>query len=136
MKILITENKLQSFFNGMMSEYTDMVDHERDYDYYDHSKGRYSYMGYTPINFYMDDDQDTYDSDNFVLQYARNPPFNEPMEGFKTPLLMYSRWHLKSIMTMFEDKFEDLLKSWFELTYEYPVKQVINYHEADEFLRH
>ena len=134
MKILITENKLQSLFNGMMSEYTDMVDHERDYDYYDYSKGRY--MDYTPMNFYMDDDDDTYESDNFVLQYARTPPFNEPMEGFKTPLLMYSRWHFKSIITMFDDKFEDLLKSWFELTYGYPVRQVIDYHDADEFLRH
>jgi len=37
MKIIITENKLQSLFNGMMSEYTDMVDHERDYDYYDYT---------------------------------------------------------------------------------------------------
>jgi hypothetical protein len=37
---------------------------------------------------------------------------------------------------MFDDKFEDLLKSWFELTYGYPVRQVIDYHEADEFLRH
>jgi hypothetical protein len=55
MKILITENKLQSLFNGMMSEYTDMVDHERDYDYYDYSKGRY--MDYTPMNFYMDDEE-------------------------------------------------------------------------------
>ena len=35
-----------------------MFKYERDYDYYDYSKGRY--IDYTPINFYMDDDEDTY----------------------------------------------------------------------------
>lgn len=35
---------------------------------------------------------------------------------------------------MFGDKFKDLLKFWFELTYGYPVKQVIDDYESSDFL--
>ena len=51
--------------------------------------------------------------------------------GAITSILIRTPGEASSIMTMFDDKFEDLLKSWFELTYGYPVRQVIDYHEFD-----
>jgi hypothetical protein len=130
MKIIITENKLQSIFNGMVSDYSELIETERDYDYYDDDKGKY--IDYTPINFYMDEED--YEDDNFILQYAEKPPYNEPVEGFETPLLIYSEWHFKSLITMFGEKFDGLLDEWFTLTYGYEVKMVKSYRDVNDFL--
>jgi len=130
MKIIITENKLQSIFNGMISEYSELIETERDYDYYDYDKGKY--IDYTPINFYMDDED--WENDEWILQYAEKPPYNEPVAGFETPLLIYSEWYFKSFITMFGEKFEDLLDEWFTLTYGYEVKMVKSYRDVNDFL--
>ena len=130
MKIIITENILQSLFNGMVSEYDKLIKSERDYDYYDESKSRY--IDYTPFNFYMDDED--WENDEWIMQYAEKPPYNKPVEGFETPLLIYSEWYFKSLITMFGEKFEGLLAEWFTLTYGYPVKMVKSYHDVNDFL--
>ena len=95
MKILITENKLQLLFNGMVSDYDKLIKSERDYDFYDESKSRY--IDYTPFNFYMDDED--WENDEWIMQYAEKPPYNKPVEGFETPLLIYSEWYFKSLTT-------------------------------------
>jgi len=130
MKILITENKLQLLFNGMVSDYDKLIKSERDYDFYDESKSRY--IDYTPFNFYMDDED--WENDEWIMQYAEKPPYNKPVEGFETPLLIYSEWYFKSLTTMFVDKFDDLLAEWFTLTYGYPVKMVKSYRDVNDFL--
>jgi len=129
MKIIITENILQSLFNGMVSEYDKLIETERDYDYYDDDKGKY--IDYRPINFYMDEED--YEDDNFILQYAEKPPYNKPVEGFETPLLIYSEWYFKSLITMFGEKFDGLLDEWFTLTYGYEVKMVKSYRDVNDF---
>ena len=63
MKVLITEDKLQSLFNSMMLEFANLYEHERDYDYYDYNKN--TYIDYSPLNFYNIDD--TYLNINFFL---------------------------------------------------------------------
>jgi len=130
MKIIITEIKLQSLFNGIVSDYDKLIKSERDYDYYDESKSRY--IDYTPFNFYMDDED--WENDEWIMQYAEKPPYNKPVEGFETPLLIYSEWYFKSLTTMFVDKFDDLLSEWFTLTYGYPVKMVKSYRDVNDFL--
>ncbi len=130
MKIIITENKLQSIFNGMISDYSNLNKAERDYDYYDYDKGKY--IDYTVINFYMDDED--WENDDWILQYAEKPPYNKPVEGFETPLLIYSNWYFKTLITMFGEKFEDLLYEWFTLTYGHEVKMVKSYHDVNDFL--
>jgi len=134
MKVLITENKLQSLFNSMMLEFDNLYEHERDYDYYDYNKN--TYIDYSPLNFYnIDDNNSWWEDDDWVFQYAENPPYNEPVDGFQTPLLIYSKYSFKSMLEMFGSKFNDLLKVWFESTYDYPVKQVIDDYSADKFVR-
>lgn len=98
MKIIITEERLQSIFNGMMSEFSDLSEHQREYDFFDNKRG--SYIDYGPINFYnnkdFDDDFDGWwEDDNWILQYVEDSPYKEPVEGFQTPLLIYSRYFLK-----------------------------------------
>ena len=39
------------------------------------------------------------------------------------------------MLEMFGSKFNDLLKVWFESTYDYPVKQVIDDWSAEKFVR-
>lgn len=134
MKVLITEDKLQSLFNSMMLEFDNLSEHERDYDYYDYNKN--TYIDYSPLNFYNRDDDDSWwEDDDWVFQYAENPPYNEPVDGFQTPLLIYSKYYFKSMLEMFGSKFNDLLKVWFESTYDYPIKQVIDDYSADKFVR-
>ena len=134
MKVLITEDKLQSLFNSMMLDYSKLNRIVKDYDYYDYDKGRY--IDYSPLNFYNEsDDEEWWELDDWTFQYAENPPYNEPVDGFQTPLLIYSKYSFKSMLEMFGSKFNDLLKVWFESTYDYPVKQVINDYSADKFVR-
>lgn len=134
MKVLITEDKLQSIFNNMMLEFANLSEHEKEYDYYDYSKN--IYIDYSPLNFYNEnDDEEWWELDNWIFQYAKRPPYNEPVDGFQTPLLIYSKYSFKSMLEMFGSKFNDLLKVWFESTYDYPVKQVIDDWSAEKFVR-
>ena len=135
MKLIITEERLQAIFNGMMSEFANLSEHERAYDYYDYNKE--SYIDYSPINFYNSDENndDWWDDDDWVFQYAEKPPYNEPVEGFQTPLLIYPKYRFRNMLEMFGSKFNDLLKFWFELTYGYPVKQVSDDYKVGDFVR-
>lgn len=137
MKVLISENKLQLVFNNLMSEYSDLKRVERDYDFWDYNRNKY--IDYTPINFYDTTGDDVYDADiwetdDWVFQYAKEPPYGEKVEGYPTPLLMYSRYRFKNIIVMFGDKFNDLLKEWFEQTYDDIVVTVISDYDYDKFL--
>ena len=134
MKVLIGEDKLQSIFKGIMSEYSDLVKQERGYDYYDYNKNKY--IDYNPINFYDDtDNDDWWELDDWIFQYAKVPPYNEPIEGFDTPLLIYARYRFERLTIMFGNNFNGLLKEWFESTYGYPVKQVVSDYECEKFVR-
>ena len=134
MKVLITEDKLQSIFNNMMSDYSDLKKLTKDYDYYDYNRN--TYIDYSPLNFYNEsDNEDWWDDDDWSFQCAERPPYNEPVEGFETPLLIYVKGRFKSMLEMFGSKFNDLLKVWFESTYDYPVKQVIDDWSAEKFVR-
>jgi hypothetical protein len=84
------------------------------------------------FNFYMDDED--WENDEWIMQYAEKPPYNKPVEGFETPLLIYSEWYFKSLITMFGEKFEGLLDEWFTLTYGYEVKMVKSYRDVNDFL--
>lgn len=137
MKVLISENKLQSVFNNLMLEYSDLRRVERDYDFWDYKRNKY--IDYTPINFYDttgddENDADIWESDDWVFQYAKEPPYGEKVEGYPTPLLMYSRYRFRNMIKMFGDKFNDLLKEWFEQTYDDIVVKVISDYDSDKFL--
>ena len=134
MKVLITEDKLQSIFNNMMSDYSDLKKLTKDYDYYDYNRN--TYIDYSPLNFYNEsDNEDWWDEDDWVFQYAERPPYNEPVEGFETPLLIYVKGRFKSMLEMFGSKFDDLLKNWFESTYGLRVKDVVDDWSAEDFVR-
>lgn len=127
MKIRITEDKLQSLFNGMMTEYTDLESSE--YDYEDEFN---NYNVYTTLNFYMDDED--FEDDNWLFMYAENPRNGEPVEGYETPVLIYYKDIFKPLIEMFGDKFNNLLINWFELTYDLPVKSVLHDSDGYKFL--
>lgn len=133
MKIVIGEDKLQSLFNRMMLGYSELTKHTRVYDYYDYKRS--SYVDYSPINFYDNTNNDYWDDDDYIFQYADKPPYDEPVEGFETPLLIYVRNRFKSLLTMFGDKFDVLLKNWFESTYGLRVKDVVDDWSAEDFVR-
>ena len=133
MKVLITEDKLQSLFDRIMSEYSNLKKLTRDYDYYDYNKNRY--IDYSPLNFYSgSDDEEWWELDDWVFQYAQRPPYGVSVYGFETPLLMYHRGRFKSLLYMFGDKFDGLLKNWFESTYRLPVKDVVDDYAAEVFV--
>lgn len=127
MKKRITEDKLQSLFNGMMTEYTDLESSEHDYD--DEFN---NYDEFTTLNFYMDDDD--FENDDWLFKYAENPPNGEPVEGYETPVLIYYKDIFKPLIEMFGDKFNNLLINWFELTYDLPVKSVLHDYDGYKFL--
>lgn len=135
MKVLITEDKLQSLFNSMMSDYSDLKKLTKDYDYYDYVRNIYIGTS-SPLNFYNEsDNEDWWEDDDWVFQYAERPPYNEPVDGFQTPLLIYSKYYFKSMLEMFGGKFEHLLKNWFESTYGLRVKDVVDDWSAEVFVR-
>ena len=76
-----------------------------------------------------------WDDDDWSFQYAERPPYNEPVEGFETPLLIYVKGRFKSMLEMFGGKFDDLLKNWFESTYGLRVKDVVDDWSAEVFVR-
>lgn len=134
MKVLITEDKLQSIFNNMMSDYSDLKKLTKDYDYYDYNRN--TNIDYSPLNFYNEgDNEDWWDDDDWVFQYAERPPYDISVEGFETPLLIYVKVRFKSMLEMFGDKFEHLLKNWFESTYGLRVKDVVDDWSAEVFVR-
>jgi hypothetical protein len=116
-----------------MSNFTSLEEAERVYDYYDSKRG--TYIDFNPINFDADiEDADAWDSDDWSFQYAPEPPYGEQVEGYPTPVLIYPKYLFKNILDMFGDRFNDLLKEWFESTYGYRVNTVINDYESENFI--
>ena len=136
MRYIIHENQselLQKTFNSLMSNFTSLEEAERVYDYYDSKRG--TYIDFNPINFYADiEDADAWESDDWSFQYAPEPPYGEQVEGYPTPVLIYPKYLFKNILDMFGDRFNDLLKEWFESTYGYRVNTVINDYESENFI--
>lgn len=120
MKYIITESKLQSTFNSIMKEFSELERAEKSYDWYDYDKNRYIDLNTT--NFYEDVEED-WDDDSWILQYQKEP--GDFGTADEVPLLRYSfHWPFLNIIQMFGDQFETLLKNWFEETYNLPVKTV------------
>ena len=65
MKYIITESKLQSTFNSIMKEFSELERAEKSYDWYDHDKSRY--VDLDTINFYEDGEYD-WEDDSWDLQ--------------------------------------------------------------------
>jgi len=140
MKYIINENQvelLQKTFNKLMSNLSDLREVERVYDFYDYKRN--SYVDYTPINFYdttgdEEGDAEIWELDDWVFQYAKEPPYGEKVEGYPTPVLLYPRNRFKNLIGMFDNKFDYLLKKWFEVTYGYKVNTILDDYEADKFI--
>lgn len=120
MKYILTESKLQSVFNSMIKEYSDLEKTEKSYDWYNYDKNRY--VDLNCVNFYMNIEED-WEDDSWILQYQSEPGDIGTKE--QVPILRYSPfWPFKNQMEMFGERFETLLKNWFEETYNLPVKTV------------
>jgi len=120
MKYILTESKLQSVFNSMIKEYSDLEKTEKSYDWYNYDKNRY--VDFNCINFYEDIEED-WEDDSWILQYQSEHGHIGTKE--QLPILRYSPfWPFKNQMEMFGERFETLLKNWFEETYNLPVKTV------------
>ena len=120
MRYIISESKLQSMFNSIMKEFSELESAEKSYDWWDSDKNRYVDLNTT--NFYEDVEND-WEDDIWVLQYQKNP--GDIGTADEVPLLRYSvTWPFRSIIGMFGNHFESLLKNWFEETYNLPVKTV------------
>jgi hypothetical protein len=136
MRYIINENQselLQKTFNSLMSNFTSLEEVERVYDYYDSKRG--SYIDFTPINFYEDTEYEgAWEEDDWTFMYALEPPYGETVEGYPTPVLIYPKNRFKNLLDMFGDRFNDLLKEWFETTYGYRVNTVINDYESENFI--
>ena len=136
MRYIINENQsqlLQKTFNKLMSNFSGLSEIERDYDFYDYKRS--SYIDYTPINFYDDIEYEgAWEDDDWIFQYAPEPPYGEQVKGYPTPVLMYPKYRFRSLMDMFGNKFEDLLKEWFQMTYGYEVKTIISDYESEKFI--
>jgi hypothetical protein len=122
MKFIINENRLSEIFSKVMKEYSQLESQERSYDYYDYDKR--GYVDANVINYYKDEELDWEDDDwIFQVQYERG----DWGKGFELPILRYTEYQengrFMNLKLMFGDRFESLLKEWFNNTY--PVEQPI-----------
>ena len=134
MKLIITENQLDTLydiFTDMMSEYAKLHEIERAYDFWDYKKN--SYVDYTPLNYYEELDDDLWEEDDWVFQYAPGEPYTYNINE-NYPLLIYVRNRFSFIKNMFGDKFEMLLKKWFKDVYNRDVRKIVDDHEGYELL--
>ena len=134
MRIIIKEtqlDKLQQTFNRLMTRFSKLHEIERPYDFWDSNKN--SYVDYTPLNYYETIDDEEWEDDDWLLQYAKDEPYtHEVTENY--PLLIYSDYYFKSRIKTFGPLFETLLKNWFEETYGHKVKKVVEHRYSDDIL--
>lgn len=123
MKYIITESKLNSVFNSIMEEYSNLEKYERSYDWWNYELGRYT--DFNVYNFYVDAELD-YENDEWILQYQTEPGDFGTKE--ELPILRYGiNWPFNNVINLFGEKtFNSHLKNWFEETYKLPVKTVSN----------
>lgn len=134
MKIIITEDKLDKIYEGfkkLMEVNSNLHKIERIYDFWVHSKN--TYVDYTPFNFYKEIDDDEWEDDDWVFQYAEVEPYTKNKIGVY-PMLLYSSYKLKSFKKIFGTWFDTFLKRWFEETYELPVNKVVDDMEGYKIL--
>lgn len=134
MKIIITEDKLDKIYEGfkkLMEVNSDLHKIERAYDFWVHTRN--TYVDYTPFNFYKEINDDEWEDDDWIFQYAKVEPYTGNKIGIY-PMLLYSSYKLKSLKKIFGTWFETLLKRWFEETYGLPVNKVVDDGEGYEIL--
>jgi hypothetical protein len=112
MKYTITDDRLLELFSNVMEEYSELEVAERSYDFYNSEKGRYADLDV--YNYYKDVEED-WEDDGWILQvqYMKG----DAGEGMELPILRYADWWFRTIIPMFGNYFEPLLKEWFNKTY-------------------
>jgi hypothetical protein len=112
MNYTITDDRLLEVFSSVMKEYSELEVAERSYDFHNYDEGRY--VDLDVYNYYKDVDED-WEDDNWILQvqYMKG----DAGKGMELPILRYSDWWFRTIIPMFGDYFELLLKEWFNKTY-------------------
>ena len=112
MNYTITDDRLLEVFSSVMKEYSELEVAERSYDFYNYEKGRYADLDFD--NYYKDVEED-WEDDNWILQvqYMKG----DVGKGMELPILRYDEWWFRTIIPMFGDYFELLLKEWFNKTY-------------------
>ena len=134
MKIIVTESQSDKIYLGfkkVMSEYSELNEVERVYDFWDNKKN--SYVDYSPLNYYEDLDEESWEEDDWVFQYAPGEPYTYNINE-NYPLLLYSRGHLKNITNLFGPYFDSLLLRWFKEIYNRDIRKVVDDSEGYELL--
>ncbi len=120
MDVKIKYNKLFSAFEKLMEPYSNLDHTEKSYDYWVQEKG--DYVDWDVLNFYNDIEED-YEDDDWIMQYQNEPGDEGQPEDL--PILRYAKgYSFPNIETMFNQYFDELLKDWFEKTYEHRVKTI------------
>ena len=123
MDVKIKYDKLFSAFEKMMEPYSDLESVVRSYDYWVQEEARY--VDLDVFNFYEDPDED-WENDDWTLQYQDTPGDEGRDEDL--PILRYgTEYSFPNIETMFNQYFDELLKDWFEKTYNHKVKTIEKY---------
>jgi hypothetical protein len=134
MKIILTESQSEKIYEGfkkIMSQYSNLHEIERNYDFWDYKKN--SYVDYSPLNYYDNIDDETWDDDDWVFQYAPGEPYTYNINE-NYPLLQYVRTRLSNVKKLFGPYFDSLLIRWFKETYNRDVRRVVDDHEGYEIL--
>ena len=122
MDVKIKYDKLFSAFEKMMEPYSNLERTQKSYDYWVDEKGRY--VDFDVLNFYHDIEDFEYD--DWVMQYQDEPGDEGREEDL--PILRYgTEYSFPNIETMFNQYFDELLKDWFEKTYNHKVKTIEKY---------
>ena len=117
MKFLITESKLQNFFNKYLKKEHPHLGNLNPLPFTKTDNGEiYGYEFVEPDGIYMY-------FQYFMEDYDYNHIYDEQeLEGF--PKLVPTPKLMRELNGMFGDQSYDLFKNWFEETYKLPVKEV------------
>ena len=104
-----------------MKEFSNLQETERSYDFYNYNEGRY--VDLNVHNYYKDIDED-WEDDGWILQVQYNE--GDAGKDFELPILRYADYTFRNVIPMFGERFEPLLKDWFNKVYEVkkPIKSV------------
>lgn len=120
MKFKVKGERIQKLFEKVMEPYYNLDHSEKSYDYWVHEKG--GYVDWDVLNFYHNIEED-YEDDDWVMQYQYEPGDEGNEESL--PILRYgSGYSFGNVELMFGPYFEELLKDWFEKTYDLKVKTI------------
>jgi hypothetical protein len=121
MKIIITENqlekltsKLKNIFEDRMQPFIKLMRGEREYVDEEYN----TYLVYV---YYVDIETD-WEDDEFIFLAI---PVDDDHTSFK---LEYNKFNLRDVYSLFgKNKFEELLKDWFERNYGLKISSVYSY---------